>query len=297
MPMIFGETSGIGYIQGTENYTFMKVFRLVLCLLFLTNFAMVHGQRTDRFDMGRDLLLANYNCKTDVDDLHSAAALATILNNAQYSDIQYHAVAGTYGIQEGLYVPPNDLFELAFGDNWTDAHTDRNAAVEKVKRLVSDVLISGGDIWVAEAGQSDFTAELIRRLTDEMPGLALKQRIHVVQHSDWNEEVTTTEDLAYVKLRTDYHKIDDGNAVGNGTPGFRTPEFSNWEDYLSDPQVLAIWKLAVKTGKKYNGKEGRYNNEAVESGGLDFSDTSEICWMFSLEDIQDTKEFFERFGE
>jgi hypothetical protein len=54
----------------------------------------------ERFDVQKDLLLAQFDCKTDVDDLHSAAALVTLLSNPKYSKIKFHAVAGTYGIQE-----------------------------------------------------------------------------------------------------------------------------------------------------------------------------------------------------
>ena len=76
-----------------------------------------------------DLLLAQFDCKTDVDDLHSVAALSTLLSNSDFSRIKYHAVAGTYGTQEGLYVPPNELFQLAFGNSWTDAHKNLESAI------------------------------------------------------------------------------------------------------------------------------------------------------------------------
>ena len=67
------------------------------------------ASKAGRFNLEKDLLLAQFDCKTDVDDLHSVAALVTLLSDSQFSSIRYHAVAGTYGIQNGLYVPPNDL--------------------------------------------------------------------------------------------------------------------------------------------------------------------------------------------
>jgi len=48
----------------------------------------------------------------------------------------------------------------------------------------------------------------------------------------------------------------------------------------------------VDLGNKYNAKDGRYNNEAVSAGGLDFSDLSEVCWILGLEEIKDTEQFF-----
>jgi hypothetical protein len=249
------------------------------------------------FNIEKDLLLVQFDCKTDVDDLHTVAAFATLVSNPRYSKINYHAVAGTYGTQEGLYVPPNDLFQLAFGENWTDAHNNVKSAVSKVKSRVIETLVRGGDVWIADAGQSDFSAELVQAVQKDLPDIETSKRMHVVQHAEWNEEVTTPEKLDFVKHNADYIKIPDGNVVGNGTPGFRSPEFTNWEDSITDPELTGIWQLAVDLGNKYNGKEGRYNNEAILAGGLDFSDLSEVCWMLGLQDIKDVEHFFSLFSK
>lgn len=248
-----------------------------------------------RFDLGKDLLLMHFDCKTDVDDLQAAAGLRTLMSHPNFMHVNYHAVAGTYGIQEGLYVPPNDLFQLAFGTNWTNAHNRMEAAAEEVAQKALSVLEAQGDIWIAEAGQSDFSAHLVKVLQQKLPELKTNERIHIVQHSDWNEEVTTPELLAFVKNQTNYHKIPDGNAVGNGTPGFRTPGYTQWKEQVTDLELKSVWELAVALSDKYNGKEGRYLNEAIEENGLDFSDLSEVCWMLKLEDIRDTEEFFGRY--
>lgn len=245
-----------------------------------------------RFNVQVDLLLAQFDCKTDVDDLHSVAALSTLLSNSNFSKIKYHAVAGTYGTQEGFYVPPNELFQLAFGNSWTDAHKNIESAIIRVKIIVESTLANGGDIWIAEAGQSDFSAELVRNIQADLPNVKTVQRIHVVQHSDWNEKVTTPEDLQFIKQNTDYQKIADGNIVGNGTPGFRSPEFTGWKNKITNPRLKEIWQLANDLGIKYNGKDGRYKNAAVAAGGLDFSDLSETCWILGIEDIKDAEHFF-----
>lgn len=254
------------------------------------------AKKDSSFNPEKDLLLANYDCKTDVDDLHSVAALVTLLADPSFSKIQYHAVAGAYGIQEGSYVPPETLFQLAFGDQWTDAHKDREAAVQKVFKIVRTTLDNGGDVWVAEAGQSDFTAELLKVVMAELPDLVVSKRIHVVQHSDWNESVTTPDLLEFVKESSDYHKIADGNAVGNGTPGFRTPEFTGWKAYIKNKELVEVWQHAIDLSNRYNGQEGRYLNEAIAEGGLDFSDLSEVCWILGIQHILDTEAFFTLFG-
>ncbi len=249
--------------------------------------------QSPRYDFERDLLLVQYDFKTDIDDLHSAAAFATLLSNSKYTDLSYHAVAGAYGIQEGLYVPPEELMELAFGEKWSDAHRDFDQALTEVAAIALKTIDQQGDVWIAEGGQSDFSAALVMTLQRERPELSTVNRIHLVQHAGWNEEVTAPDKLAFVKEHTAYQKIPDGNAVGNGTPGFRSDQIIAVADYISDERLLSIWQLAIDLGNQYNGKEGRYLNESVQAGGLDFSDFAEVCWILGLQDIKDAEDFFE----
>jgi len=277
--------------------------KMVICIAIASIFISFHSNGLDmrtlkagNFDIDKDLLLAHFDCKTDVDDLQSAAALVTLLSDMKFSKINYHAVAGTYGIQGGLYVPPNDLFQLAFGDNWTDAHKNLKKAVEEVKVIAIAILKNHGDVWIAEAGQSDFSAELAKAIQTDLPDLNISQRIHIVQHSDWNEEVTSPASLDFVKKNIDYQKIPDGNQVGNGTPGFRSPEYTKWKDKIRNPKLIETWQLAIDLSNRYNGKEGRYLNEAIAAGGLDFSDLSEVCWILGLQEIKDTEHFFNLYS-
>ena len=276
---------------------FTSILNLILsATLFFLNATTLKSYGQSTFNHEKDIILAQFDCKTDVDDLHTVAAFVTLLANPDFADVNYYAVAGAYGIQEGLYVPPNDLFQLAFGDRWSDAHKNRHLAVREVKAVIKPTLAAGGDVWIAEAGQSDFSAELIKLLQDDLPELITSERIHIVQHSNWNEEVTSPESLEFAKQNSDYQKIPDGNVVGNGTPGFRTPEYSGWKDELKDSKLKEIWELATSLANEYNGKDGRYNNEAVSSGGVDFSDLSETCHILGIDEIKDSEQFFKRFG-
>jgi len=275
----------------------LKILSFSVIASIATFFMCIDIDSTIRtFNKEKDLLLIQFDCKTDVDDLQTAAALATLLSDSNFDKINYHAVAGTYGMQEGLYVPPNDLFQLAFGDHWTDAHDNMKSAVEKVKALVGKTLSKNGHVWIADAGQSDFSAELVLAIQKDLPKINTSQRIHVVQHADWNEEVTTPEKLHFVKRNTDYTKIPDGNGVGNGTPGFRSAAFTDWEDKITNTELIKIWELAIDLSNRYNGKEGRYYNEAIAAGGLDFSDLSEVCWILGIRNIKDIEGFFEVYA-
>ena len=267
---------------------------MILLLYCASNSALT---AQTEFQLEKDLLLVQFDCKTDIDDLHTAAALATLMHSKDFQSVDYHAVAGTYGMQNGLYVPPESLFEQAFPGNWSDAHADRSDALEKVGNLAMGTLRDGGDIWIAEAGQSDFSADLVALIKSRLTDVVTRQRIHIVQHSNWNEEVTSPAALRYVKEHTDYHKIPDGNAEGNGTPGFRSDAEIPLENYISDPQLRKIWDTAIALGNTYNGAENRYLNTSVAKGGLDFSDLSEVCYMLGLADLKNGVEFFQRVAE
>ena len=275
-----------------KHKTLVFIAIAIIFMNFKSNAIDLSAAKERDFNIEKDLLLVQFDCKTDVDDLHTVAALVTLMSDSEFSKIQYHAVAGTYGTQEGLYVPPNDLFQLSFGNNWTDANENFKDAIEKVKVIALKTLIKHGDIWIAEAGQSDFTTELIKAIQLDLPEINVSKRIHVVQHSDWNEKSTSTESLQFVKENSDYQKIPDGNAVGNGTPGFRDPEYTYWKDKITNPKLIEVWQLATDLSNKYNGKEGRYNNKAISAGGLDFSDLSEVCWILGVQNIKDTEQFF-----
>ena len=56
-----------------------------------------------------------------------------------------------------------------------------------------------------------------------------------------------------------------------------------------------IWTLARETANSFNGREGRYHNEAIAAGGMDFSDVSETCWIMGCGDLRDAEAFFAEF--
>ncbi|WP_084645988.1 carbohydrate-binding protein [Marinimicrobium agarilyticum] len=248
------------------------------------------------FDASQDLLLANYDLRPDPDDLHTVAAFATMLHDSRFQNVNYHAVAGAYGTQGGTYIEAEHLFNLAFGNNrWSDAHNNRSGALNEVYGIASSVLSSGGDIWIQEAGQSDFSADLVRRIQQDMPGINTQQRIHLVQHSNWNQDQTTNADLTYVQNQTDYRKIDDGNSVGNGSPGFNSKDTSQWSRVLNDSQVGDIWAEAKRVADYSIEHHPGWKNPTIRDGGMDFSDTVEDTWIFGFNHLHNHQSFFDEF--
>lgn len=264
---------------------------LVSLLFCMSDFAEA-GTKTGKFDVSRDLFIAQFDSKTDVDDLHAMAAISALLKAMPENTPQYHAVTGTYGIQEGLYVPPGEVFSRAF-DFRSDAHNARGEAVEKVLQLVKKTLLSDGQIWVVEAGQSDFTYLWLKELKIALPKSDIASKVHIVQHSDWNEQTTSPEALSFVKQHADYQKIPDGNKSGNGSPNFTSDNKDVWKKADALSPAADLWRVARNQANKFNGQDGRYNNAVISAGGMDFSDTVEACWILGCSDINNVGEFFD----
>ncbi len=256
-----------------------------------------------QFDPAKDLFIAQFDIKTDTDDLHSAAAVATMLAHPRFACVDYLAVSGTYGTQGGTYVDPETLFENAFGDRWLEAHENKEAAAQTLATRIAGVFENGGHVWIMEGGQSDVSAATLSVLLETVSVTETKARLHIVQHSDWNEQVTSPEALEQVKRDADYIKIADGNAVGNGTPGFKTSDTSAWPALLSASAVGPIWQQAQTLALENNGSGreeagiaiGGYDNQAIGAGGLDFSDTSEAAHIFGYDDLADVDAFVGAF--
>lgn len=234
-----------------------------------------------RFDLAKDILLCNYDSKPDEDDLHAVAGLGTMLADPRLAGINYHCTAGAYGRQGGTFLDEPALFDLAFGDNWASAHDDRDNAVVIAANEAIAALDAGGDVWVTEAGQSDVTARIVSRIKAQRPGVDTNQRVHVVQHSNWNENQTTPSDLTYVRNNTQYNKISDGNAANNGTPQLKTNSSQYWSQAKGDAQVGALWSEADAAARR--GFAVDWNNESIVGGGMDFSDTVEPMYVFGFE--------------
>ena len=225
------------------------------------------------FNPKRDLLLLHYDHAPDKDDGHSAAADRTLLMALQKVEwIKAHvvAVSGAYGINKPLFNKKSDaVMDAAWNDlgGWVAAHDDWDKAVEKLVERVSAALSAGGDVWVKEGGQSDITAAVVKRIKVKLPEVDTTARIHVVQHSTWNEQKTTPEALVYTKAQTRYVRIKDANAYLNQKGG----DEAFTKAALVHPTCGAAWKAAFE----YYKPETR----------LDFSDTGELLHILGLGEI------------
>ncbi|MGL5866766.1 MAG: cellulose binding domain-containing protein, partial [Dermatophilaceae bacterium] len=63
-----------------------------------------------KFNKSTDLLLLFHDNKPDPDDIHSQAAIGTMLRDPRFNGVKYHAVQGTIGTQSGTQLDSSSLF-------------------------------------------------------------------------------------------------------------------------------------------------------------------------------------------
>lgn len=281
-----------------------QFFAVVSALTFNLSYAAFAAEPTTRFDKTKDILIAQFDNKPDGDDIHSQAALGSLLAHSDFSGVNYFAVAGAYGKQSGKYINSNSLFTMAFGAQnvkWTDANSDRANSIIRIRDKAKQVLLAGGRVWVQEAGQSDLTADWIAALINSgITAAKIKTNVIIVQHSDWNENNTTSTDLNYVKMMANYVAIDDGNnSSGSGVNrGPNTPDYN---------LASTTYMIEVKSASNKNTKSKAYWTEAdriikasgfkasyspIPKGGVDFSDCVENFYIFNLDNKANTVRMF-----
>ncbi len=246
------------------------------------------------FNISKDLLVAQFDSKPDPDDLHAQAALGCMLIHKDYAGVNYYAVAGAYGIQKGPFLDSDTLFDMAFGDHWTDADDDWIGSVTGIAERVIPVLENGGKVWVQEAGQSNITADWIFEILKTVPAATVKANVIVVQHSQWNEKQTAKADLVYVKNTATYFAIDDGNAAVGADWGDRGP-YTTLEYRSKDTKFLAqakassnekaqqLWTEADRIIAAYYPDGYPHEWSYIHFGGVDYSDCVENWWILSDE--------------
>lgn len=244
----------------------------VLSFVICTSLRAFEKADMKRVSVERDLISLHYDHAPDKDDGQSAAADRTILESLFGIDwIREHvlAVSGAYGKNAKTFNSKSDaVMDAAWNDcgGWLAGHTNRDEVVAELARRWGNVLKKDADVWVKEGGQSDITADAVKAIRRKHPDLDTR-RIHVVQHSNWNEEQTTDAALAYTKEHTHYIKIKDANTYLNIKGGNDAFE----EAARQHPVFGPVWKAAFSY---YDPKER-----------LDFSDTGELMKILGLGEI------------
>jgi len=261
----------------------------LLCVILCASVSGLHGiERSEisdaQFDPVTDLLSLHYDHAPDRDDGDSAAADRTMLEvefGKRWIEEHVVPVSGTYGRNAASFNPASDaVMDAVWNDvgGWLAAHDRPEESRVTLARRWMRVLRSGGDVWVKEGGQSDLTADVISIVRRYAPNVDMHSRVHVVQHSDWNEDQASPAALDYVKMHIDYIRIRDANAYLNAEGGNAAFEAAA----RNHPAFGRIWRAAFM-----------YYDPGVR---LDFSDTGELMRILNLGEI-DFEEFRARFLE
>ena len=219
-----------------------------------------------------DLYALHFDVCPDRDDIHAMPANRAVLDEGSYNTM---AVIGTCGtsIRDRYTSVGESIFYSLYPDG-LNAADDYSGAVAAASQRWEDTLNAGYRVLVAEGGQSDFTADVVRSL----PSSVDKNDIIVVQHAiGYNEGFTQASNLAYLKANVDYRNIANGNSSGNSTANL-----ASWQQGLQDTTFFVNMALTSK-----------YEDQWVEAFRLlnpvcrpqsytcrvDFSDSVELLYL------------------
>ncbi len=232
------------------------------------------------FDAQTDLVALHFDHAPDRDDGHAAVAALAVVQSLRLNAI---VVGGAYGRwnADRYDAASEAVMDATWGQNWYNAHSDYNGALAASLARWLQTLDSGADVWIAEGGQADFTADLLRRIQVARPAIDTTQRIIIVQHSDWNEVHADQSDLDFVRANTRYILIDDGN-FSNATADLNQKSTSFVSTVLSSQYAVA-WQSAFAY--------------LDPNDKLDFSDTVELLHIVGVgtDEVKSPDEFAARF--
>ncbi len=231
------------------------------------------------FDASTDLISLQYDHAPDRDDGHATVAGRVV---TEALGIDPWVIGGAYGENKNTYDDDSEpVMNATWGNDWVNADADWDQAVDRTADRWQETLNNGGDVWVAEGGQSDITADVVRELSQRMSDLDTKQRIHLVQHSNWNEDHTTDADLAYVRENTDYIKLADGNHNND------TANLNQKDGQFVTAARASQWGTAWDAAFGYLNPDNR----------LDFSDTVELLHIVGIDkdEVATPADFADRF--
>jgi hypothetical protein len=233
-----------------------------------------------------DLLVLHYDNCPDKDDGHAIPAGKSVVEKYDINNVL--AVNGTCGnsILNRFNSASNAVMKASWGTEYLDADGQRAAAVQKSTTRWASTLSNGADVWVAEGGQSDFTAAVVRQIESRYSNINLK-RIHVIQHSAgsgaYNEDFTDSANLSYLKNKTTYQPIANGNVGGNGSADLNQQSF-----YFVSTARASRFSAEWNAGFRYLPPDCTLRTENCK---LDFSDTVELLYIVDDKSTQNVNDF------
>jgi hypothetical protein len=207
-----------------------------------------------------DLLIIAHDSGPDTDDMQAIVANRMIMD--LYPTVNFILVGATQGHAWTDPTVGSESHAQSLFPEWINAKASTSGttsfdgtSVIEVADNVEKALGNGGTVHIAEGGPSDFTAEVIRLLQSRGVHASSLKRIRVVQHSAgasaWNEQQTSSSNLALVKSASQWVPIANGNVGGNATADFQEPASSSmcqrFMRAVSGSQYSSQWAWAYST--------------------------------------------------
>jgi len=237
-----------------------------------------------------DLLSLHYDNCPDKDDGHAIPAGKSVVENFSINNVM--VVNGTCGdsIKNRFNPDSNAVVQAAWGNEYLDAHGNNYNSVVNAANRWASTLSNGAKVWVAEGGQSDFTADVVRRIEANYSGINLKG-INVIQHSAgataYNEAFTNPGKLAYLKNKTSYKAIPTGNAGNNGSANL-----NQQSQYFVVTARSSRFSVEWNAGFRYLRPDCAIRTENCK---LDFSDTVELLYIVGDSRTTNVNNFADRY--
>lgn len=163
-----------------------------------------------------DLLIVQWDSSYGWETMQSMVATRTILD--KFPSTEFIVVNGSRQDSTATIAPDSSNIMQTLFPNGVDAYSDYTHAIETVALSIKLTLDMGATVHIAQAGPSDWIADVIRHL-QSINTMGLK-RIRVVQNNNTvSEQATLPDNLALIVDVVTYVVIDDGN-IANNTPDF-----------------------------------------------------------------------------
>jgi len=237
-----------------------------------------------------DLLVLHYDNCPDRDDGHAIPAGKSVVEKFELNNVLI--VNGTCGnsIRNSFNSASNRVMKASWGAQYLDAHGQRETAVRESVTRWASTLSNGSHVWIAEGGQSDFTADVVRQIETSYPNINLNN-IHVIQHSAgssaYNERFTDSANLSYLKIKVSYQTIPNGNMGGNGSAGLNQQSF-----YFVNTARASRFGAEWNAGFEYLPPDCI---DRTENCKLDFSDTVGLLYIIDDTDTQNVNDFANKY--
>lgn len=240
-----------------------------------------------------DLLSIHHDNAGDSNDGLSSAAIVMMTDYFGLKD-SLHVVTGTYYERAPQFYDSNSepLMRIVYGEEdshsgWWNAHSRYESAIAATLNRWSDTLRAGKKVWVAEGGASDFTAEVLTRMSLDS-SLHLKN-INVIQHNAYNDGFTVPSNLAITKNLANHVNIADGNYVDNGTTGLNQQNDAVALGFSNSPNYNTIWDAAFNYLPAIN------CNPTSQACSFDGSDAVAVLYILGDEQLRDWADFSARY--